>query len=812
MIACPPAGDLERLLDEALATADANRVAAHVETCGSCQAALDRLTTVVRPRPADYTEDFRAARRALKLAGDTDGRGDTLGPDRDRPEAPPDVPGYEVVGEVGRGGMAVVYLARATALGRPVALKVLRDSAPAEARARFLAEARSVARLQHPNIVQIFDAGEAQGRPFLALEFVPGGTLDRHADGKPQPPRWAAGVVADLARAVAHAHRAGIVHRDLKPANILLANDQCPMTNDQPGSASVIGHSSFRPKVGDFGLALWVRETAGPRATAPGTVLGTPSYMAPEQVDGARHEVGPSVDVYALGGVLYHLLTGRPAFLAEDAVATLAQVVFTDPVPVRRLVPAVPRDLETICLKCLEKDPGRRYPTADALAEDLDRFLAGRPTVARPLSVIGRARRAARRNPIAAALTAVCVAGAAGLLAGWAHHTAALGREVEATRAAEARADGEARITARQRDLAVQALRRTASELSNLMKENPGIVFSGQKFLDGPIRDLEELLGGEGGLADADRAAVHAELGDLYTNLNRFDQAIHHYRRAREAAGAVLQADPRHKDARPRWVYVTGQLARFGADGQGTPTTDLDLGPAEAVARELLTEEPARTEAWHCLVQCAKARALIAHRAGDLAGWRRDLGEMLAHAGAWRAADPKSGEAPMYEGIAHLTLGIDRSPPDRAAADDHLKRAVALQEGLVRRDPKGFAPRRQLAALQDTIGRHLLQRGDAAGAHKAALTAVRLLREVAAADPGQPRFRRDLVTALLTLGMVEGARKNSPAVLETLRESVQLLRDLDAAGLLKDNPADRELLRTCEAGVREMEERLKKRP
>jgi WD40 repeat protein/tetratricopeptide (TPR) repeat protein len=304
--------------------------------------------------------------------------------------------------------------------------------------ARFQAEAEAVARLQHPNIVQIHEVGRADGRPYLALEFTGGGSLAQQLGGKPQPARQAADLVRTLARAVHYAHQRGIVHRDLKPANVLLRRKseakseipnpksetnpnpqtQTPMTKTGGRPVSELGHSDlgfvsdfgfrisdFEPKVSDFGLAKRLEAPGGPTRT--GEILGTPSYMAPEQAGGVTRHVGPAADVYALGAILYELLVGRPPFLGETALDTLQQVLLDDPVPPTRLQPKVPRDLETICLKCLEKLPRRRYPSAQALADDLGRFLDGEPITARPARAWERLAKWARRRPQTAALVGV---------------------------------------------------------------------------------------------------------------------------------------------------------------------------------------------------------------------------------------------------------------------------------------------------------------------------------------------------------------------------------------------------------------------
>jgi serine/threonine-protein kinase len=319
--------------------------------------------------------------------------------------APPALPGYEVQDELGRGGMGVVYRAWDRRLNRPVALKMLLAGAYArpEDRERFRREAEAEAGLRHPNIVQVHDVGELDGRPYFIMEFVEGGSLAHRLAGAPLPAGQAARLVAALAEAVQAAHDRGIVHRDLKPANVLLAADGTP-------------------KITDFGLARRLED--GPGLTHSGATLGTPSYMAPEQARGEKGAIGPASDVYTLGATLYECLTGRPPFRAETAAATLQQVVADEPVPPARLNPQVPRDLETICLKCLHKLSARRYPTAAALAEDLRRFLRGEPIAARPPGRGERLVRWTRRHPgraalvAATALVALAAAGGGGWLIG----------------------------------------------------------------------------------------------------------------------------------------------------------------------------------------------------------------------------------------------------------------------------------------------------------------------------------------------------------------------------------------------------------
>jgi serine/threonine-protein kinase len=328
----------------------------------------------------------------------------------------PRIPGYEVEGMLGIGGMGIVFRARHLRLNRPVALKMLLagEYAGPRERGRFQREAEAVAALRHPNVVQVYDVGEADGRPYFTMEFVEGGSLTQRLAGSPQPARSAATLVATLAAAMQMAHQSGIVHRDLKPSNVLLARDGTP-------------------KITDFGLAWRLDGNAG--LILSGAPMGTPSYMAPEQARGQAPAIGPAVDVYALGAILYELLTGRPPFRAATAAETIHQVLSCDPDLPSRLSSKVPQDLDTICLKCLYKEPRRRYASAAELKADLDHFLAGEAISARSERWLECLVRRARRRPVLTTLLAagavICVA--ASLACAWYFaEQAAAAREAQA--------------------------------------------------------------------------------------------------------------------------------------------------------------------------------------------------------------------------------------------------------------------------------------------------------------------------------------------------------------------------------------------
>lgn len=309
------------------------------------------------------------------------------------------IPGYEILEEVGRGGMGVVFRARQVALNREVALKMVLNGeyATPEAARRFRAEAEAVARIQHPNIVQIFDVGEWNGLSYLSLELCSAGSLATRLRRQPMLPREATQLVLTLARAVHAIHQQHIVHRDLKPANVLLTEDG-------------------KPKISDFGLARRLDQVG---QTHTGAVMGTPNYMAPEQARGDTKHVGPAADIWALGVILFECLTGRPPFQGTSTIDTLNQVLNQNAPGPRSFNQKVDRDLETICLKCLEKEQVKRYATAAELADDLECYLGGEPVRARRVGNVVRGLRWARRRPAQIAYLALLLAAVTGAFGLW---------------------------------------------------------------------------------------------------------------------------------------------------------------------------------------------------------------------------------------------------------------------------------------------------------------------------------------------------------------------------------------------------------
>ena len=361
-------------------------------------------------------------RLSVERSGRTSVHASSRKPTAGETMAAPRLPGCEILEVLGRGGMGIVYKARQLELGRLVAVKMIRAGirADEEERRRFQREVRAAAALQHPNIVQIYEVGEFEGLPYCILEYVPGGSLQRRLAAGPLTPHSAAALLAPLARAMHFAHEHGVVHRDLKPANILLFEAPGPDVAGKEDTAtgfasdgSTLDRASAPavppaftlpvPKVADFGLAKRIEQAGS--LTESGAMLGTVQYMAPEQADG--RPAGAAADIYSFGAILYEMLTGRPPLQGASAMETLELLRNQEPIPPTRLQPKTPRDLETICLKCLEKDPGRRYVSAEALADDTERFLAGEPIHACPISPVARLARWCRRKPALASVSAL---------------------------------------------------------------------------------------------------------------------------------------------------------------------------------------------------------------------------------------------------------------------------------------------------------------------------------------------------------------------------------------------------------------------
>ncbi len=670
----------------------------------------------------------------------------------------PSVPGYEILGELGRGGMGVVYKARQIALNRVVAIKMILAGVNAgpSVIARFLTEAQAVARFQHPNLVQVFEIGEFDGMPFFTLAYVEGGTLSTKIAREPQPPKYAAETVEQLARAMQYAHDRGIAHRDLKPANILIAPDGMP-------------------KITDFGLAKELEGDSG--QTQSGQIMGTPSYMSPEQAEG-RLDVGHPADVYALGAILYDLLTGRPPFAGSSVLDTLEMVRTREPVPPGQLTGKLPRDLETVCLKCLQKDVAKRYPSAGALADDLRRFLEGRPIVARPVGKVEQAVRWAKRKPALAGVVSLGIAFVVALMVlvplllvaeGRATASAkeaneaklfAQGKQKEAE---DARADEEAAkkkeeeakkvaiekglFASDQRNKAIFTVRDVMSGVDAFMKGRASLAPVRLQILQLMLKRLDEIkVPDELTVIDArTEANGYSRVGQVYFDANRPEDAA-------------------------KWTGFAHRLLKKLADEN--PNDQTALLNLSGISHQLADVEWRRGNG-------PRSRELHA-AALKLRQDRTPLMEKLAKDAAPKADGTKYGPADVsiakFQVADSLTLlaGADLALGDPDSAERNV---LAADKAFLELVPGGVVPkgqwrvREKRAVLQDKLGFARLQQGRLDEAEKLFRAALQeresLVIDTPESQNQTPRFRSLVTESRVYLGeLLLMARRDADAVVE----------------------------------------------
>ncbi len=736
---CPAPEELERLLNEQLGPADLQRVSTHVTTCSACQKALESLTADAGPdlpsgpswkpgdsdaRPPDFLDRMkqepppaRPRRRSIrpwdKDAAPPPSDGTVmLVEDDDAAESFPVLDDYEILAFLGRGGEGVVYQARHRPLGRVVALKMLRDADRAQPQAllRFRLEAETLARLHHPNIVQVFEVGSVGRRPFFAMEHVEGGNLSARLGGQPQPARESAALVEALARAVHAAHQAGVVHRDLKPSNVLLAERR---------SEETFG----TPKISDFGLAKRVQVDTS--LTRTGTVMGTPDYMAPEQARAEGKDIGPACDIYALGSILYHLLTGRPPFVGPRPMDVLLQVVHDEPASVRRLFPHAPRDLETICLKCLRKEPRRRYATAEALAEDLRRYRAGRPVLARPTPPWERAWKAARRRPALATLIAACAVALLLLLGGGAYYNAQLAAALKtsdektaAARIAQKKEAEEAEEAKRQQTLALDAYRQLVFDVQNSMSSKPGLIELKKKLLQKAIEGLRAVVRGEKSTTrDQAQAAAHFQLATLFGEAEDLPDAEQEFEVCRAVAEELAHVGPYDAGVQDLLCRVDAGLGQvFKRAGRTDDAIDAYRKEIEQ-ARAWLTAEPGSAAAHNHLAEAcdwAADAAMAGKELDKVKEWNQRLAEAAEE---WHKNDPKSNLARFYLSSTYERRGrLLVISGDLAAARDAFHDARAALDEILAAEPANPTYTAASRVLEGDYGETLWRLEDAAGA------------------------------------------------------------------------------------------------
>jgi serine/threonine-protein kinase len=676
----------------------------------------------------------------------------------------PGIAGYDILGVLGQGGMGIVYKARQLNLKRTVALKTLLAGAHASPSlfARFRGEAEAVARLQHPNIVQIHEVGQHEGCPYFALEFVEGGSLAQRLRASPPPPRQAAQWLLSLARAVHYAHERGIIHRDLKPANVLVATD---------GSL----------KITDFGLAKQLSGSGD--KTRTGEIFGTPSYMAPEQAGGATKSIGPAVDVYALGAVLYEMLTGRPPFLSDSAYETVNQVLTAEPVPPRRLQPGAPRDLETICLHCLNKEPRKRYATALALAEDLQRFLAGEPIRARPASAAERLLKWGRRRPALAALLVVSAVALLLVLGGVTYINIRLASFTQRLQEEVSAKDRQRERAEQNLDVAVNAIGGLLKTSEQHLKYLPQTGVARRDILEASRQLYEDILTRTGSDPQLGRlrGLVSLNLGSILNLLEKKNEAAEALDRALSAYQDLMTHSPSVSDM-DQMAYLQRQ--------RGMILPPEKAGDAEAALRQscdlyerLATEYPdvlSYQSDWSTSLS-------FLGRLLDQTGKRLECENAMRRAvEIARRVVRQAPNDPHYQyqlvmllhNLGSYLFGLQQKL-DEAGQD--FEEAIGHERAAVRARPANHLYRLELADLYESLGWVLIVLGKYAETAQAAEELSRVFPE-----SGQASYRAASLLALC-VGQIEKDKRLSPqdraaAVEMHAHRAVELLRQAHAKG------------------------------
>ncbi len=620
------------------------------------------------------------------------------------------IPGHEMLGVLGRGGMGVVYKARHLRLKRLVAVKMILagEHAGPDDLARFRTEAEAIARLQHPNIVQVFEVSEQEGRPFFSLEFCGGGSLAKKLAGTPLPPREAAALVQTLAEAMQAAHSRGVIHRDLKPANVLLTEDGTP-------------------KITDFGLAKKLDEAG---QTVSGAVMGTPSYMAPEQAE--SKEVGPLADVYALGAVLYECLTGRPPFKAATSLDTILQVISEEPVPPRRLNPAMPRDLETVCLKCLQKEPARRYDSAQALADDLQRFLKQEPILARPATARERVAKWCRRNPRVALLIGLVGASVLAYAVTVTWLSVNLSEQTRIAKDNEKVArDGQMKAFAHVVSVAQSALTR---HLRQPTAEGALPLQTVRKRAVDDVRKELKALAEEMKLRSFNQVAVHQQAGDFARNIGLLRDALTEYRQGYDLMKGITEEDPEYDVARGNMAAMLLRLGNVAWEMNGDVNTARKHFDEARALRQEVTDHPrgkyySSQQNEVALAYSALDLGRLELSQGHLAAARKHMDQSLQARRAWAQAPPPEDQnmAPSHLSEACMWMGVilahqgNQEGADKflqeAAGTDRRARQETPRRTQLPDGPRGNPrrPRRRVGAAR-RLGRRLSQLPGGAGA------------------------------------------------------------------------------------------------
>ena len=681
----------------------------------------------------------------------------------------PELPGYELISQLGRGGMGVVWLARQTHLDRLVAVKQIAHglAGDPEALLRFQREARSAAQLQHPNIVRVYEVGEYEGQPYLTLEYVDGGSLAQRLRREIVSYRDAAEWTRQLAEAIAFAHSQGVVHRDLKPSNILLT-------------------ATGTPKISDFGSARWEGESGG-QASSLWTMatVGTPAYMPPEQSRGVSH---PSSDIYGLVRCLYEMLSGRPPFRGETPMETLRQLTNDDPVRPSRLAPRLPRDLETICLKCLEKDPARRYVSAAALADELSRYLRGEPIEARSIGRAARAIKWARRRPAAAALLMLTIAAAIGTVLGVGLYQRTLlnawQREMglkDAAEIARAEADRKRREAEANLNLFRDAIDRYYSRISDDPRLDDEALAPLRRELLESARDFYQTLVLESGgdaVSEATLARAYWRLARMESEIGTTEQRADACPGARDPAASSLPARPaRRFRTRSRRELGARRNACFAARRRRRSRRAVRASPADArVARRPESRRPAVSSR---ASDRASQLGLALQRHGDRDRAAASYEQLLRLGERSQQEFFSSLEGRRILAVGHNNLGaFCRAVGRLEEARTHLEQAIAIKESLADENPDVVSFKRDLGVGHQNLGNVLQSLGDFPAAEAAYRSAAAIRSDLATAYPHRKTYVQDYAASLNALGIVHHRLGDLTPAEDELRRGLGIRKEL----------------------------------
>jgi serine/threonine protein kinase/tetratricopeptide (TPR) repeat protein len=765
---------------------DPSRELSNFNSDGAAQ--LDKTVVGTGPELEDFVETINHTSKSGSTAG-AGAIGKVIGD-------------YEVQQELGRGGMGVVYKARHRILKRTVALKMILAGAHTTGAAlqRFLAEARAVAHLQHPGIVQIFDMGQHEGLPWFSLEFVDGSDLQKALNGKPREARSAAALVEAICRTMQYAHSHGILHRDLKPANILL---------DAAGN----------PKVTDFGLAKEV-DSENSAATRDGTIMGSPSYMPPEQARGQIAEVTPKSDQYSMGAVLYQLLTARPPFITDRPLETVMQVINNEPVAPRQLQPAIPADLETICLKALQKDPAQRYDSCEAMADDLRRFLNGEPILARPVSWLQRTWRWCRRNPRIAVpsaaagfsicLTAVIASWAWAATSAQAKQIADEKQKVEVQRDEADRqraianqqqklAEEKEELARKQAVLALQNIQFVLTQTDTALKQRPGMNELRIAILEAVAKKWNELdvelTGGIRGEAIPTLMAIRQQIGIAFFEMDQLVKATTEFSSLYDLSAERIAIRGRTDATRTNRARIALVWAPVKSRLESNPDAAVKLlAEAEALVRECLTDprpektSPSPEDIRELLAGILQNKGVELLHQGKLAETEACFSEGLSLMAEvltsirsapgfdqlsddekdTRTASRQISHDKAAVGLAYLNMRLGKTDQSIANYDA----AIAARREIFERRKTVPVLRQELAGYLGTYSQALIWIGrlDVAGTH--AQESIDHFEALFQQDPQKAEYKRQLATGLYRLATIrdlQGHSAESTSLIERCR-------------------------------------------